>query len=257
MTPPSSSPLPAGTWHKPAISAKNLARLRREALLAGEEWPYDKPAAEVKRRKPKGHKHDREKPLRCVQPCFICNSAHSWHLPANWRDWFQHPAAPVELHRPRPGVRLCRLPSPQPDWWCVLPDTPTCSARCREAAIQKKLAEADKRIAEYRVGGCGRSASAPAGWHAGHAGSTSMSPVAVDWERSTSACCKCCASWHAACLCRLPRLPCGPTPPCGAEVPALPSSLLQAAQHAPMREASLMDRILLTPKQIRQKAKGG
>lgn len=180
MTPPSSSPLPAGTWHKPAISAKNLARLRREALLAGEEWPYDKPAAEVKRRKPKGHKHDREKPLRCVQPCFICNSAHSWHLPANWRDWFQHPAAPVELHRPRPGVRLCRLPSPQPDWWCVLPDTPTCSARCREAAIQKKLAEADKRIAEYRVGGCGRSASAPAGWHAGHAGS--QAPACLLWR---------------------------------------------------------------------------
>ncbi|KAL4422994.1 hypothetical protein ABPG77_005474 [Micractinium sp. CCAP 211/92] len=102
-----------GSWRKPAISAKNLARLRREALLAGEEWPYDKPAAEVQRRKPKGHKHDREKPLR-------------------------------------------------------------------EAAIQKKLAEADKRIAEYR-----------------------------------------------------------------------------AAQHAPMREASLVDRILLTPKQIREKAKGG
>ncbi|KAL4451957.1 hypothetical protein ABPG75_007619 [Micractinium tetrahymenae] len=102
-----------GVWHKPAISAKNLARLRREALLAGEEWAHDKPAAEVKRRKPKGHKHDREKPLR-------------------------------------------------------------------EAAIQKKLAEADKRIADYR-----------------------------------------------------------------------------AAQHAPMREASLMDRILLTPKQIRQKVKSG
>jgi hypothetical protein len=30
------------------------------------EWPYDKPAAVTKRRKPKGHKHDREKPLRCV-----------------------------------------------------------------------------------------------------------------------------------------------------------------------------------------------
>ena len=31
----------------------------------------------------------------------------------------------------------------------------------------------------------------------------------------------------------------------------------RAAQHAPMREASLMDRILLTPSQIRLKAKGG
>lgn len=58
----------AGVWHKPVISAKNFARLRREALLAGEHWPHDKPAKEVKRRKSKGHKHDREKPLRCV-PC--------------------------------------------------------------------------------------------------------------------------------------------------------------------------------------------
>ncbi|PSC70680.1 hypothetical protein C2E20_5883 [Micractinium conductrix] len=103
-----------GAWIKPSISAKNVARLRREALVAGEEWTYDKPAAEpAKRRRPKGHKHDREKPLR-------------------------------------------------------------------EAAIQAKLAEADKRIADYRV-----------------------------------------------------------------------------AYHATMREASLMDRILLTPKQIRLKAKGG
>ena len=29
------------------------------------EWPYEKPVVEVKRRKPKGHKHDREKPQRC------------------------------------------------------------------------------------------------------------------------------------------------------------------------------------------------
>lgn len=32
---------------------------------ARREWPYEKPATEVKRRKPKGHKHDREKPQRC------------------------------------------------------------------------------------------------------------------------------------------------------------------------------------------------
>lgn len=102
-----------GVWNKPLISAKNLARLRREALGSGEEWTHDKPAAVVRRRKPKGHKHDREKPLR-------------------------------------------------------------------EAAIQKKLLEADKRIADYRI-----------------------------------------------------------------------------AYHAPMRDASLMDRILLTPKHLRLKAKAG
>ncbi|KAI3437914.1 hypothetical protein D9Q98_000359 [Chlorella vulgaris] len=103
----------SGVWRKPAISAKNLARLRRETLLEGGEWPYEKPVVETKRRKPKGHKHDREKPQR-------------------------------------------------------------------EAAIQKKLEVVDERIAEYRK-----------------------------------------------------------------------------SQHEAMREASLMDRVLLTPKQIRLKAKGG
>lgn len=53
-----------GSWHKPLISAKNAARLRKEALQQGKEWPFEKPAAEAVRRKPKGHKHDREKPLR-------------------------------------------------------------------------------------------------------------------------------------------------------------------------------------------------
>ena len=88
-----------GVWRKAAISAKNAARLRKETLLAGgyviygvircppsspsllkldenslapytssmrlhREWPFDEPKKEVKQRKPKGHKHDREKPLR-------------------------------------------------------------------------------------------------------------------------------------------------------------------------------------------------
>ncbi|GAB4818433.1 hypothetical protein N2152v2_005479 [Parachlorella kessleri] len=51
-------------WRKAAISAKNVARLRREWLLAGKEWPYD-PVKEVpKPRKPKGHKHDKQKVVR-------------------------------------------------------------------------------------------------------------------------------------------------------------------------------------------------
>lgn len=54
----------SGSWHKPAISAKNAARLRKETLAEGGEWAYERAAEPAKRRKPKGHKHDREKPLR-------------------------------------------------------------------------------------------------------------------------------------------------------------------------------------------------
>lgn len=56
----------AGSWHKPAISAKNAARLRKETLAEGGEWAYERAAEPARRRKPKGHKHDREKPLRCA-----------------------------------------------------------------------------------------------------------------------------------------------------------------------------------------------
>ncbi|CAI5970934.1 unnamed protein product [Closterium sp. NIES-64] len=48
-----------GKWRGAAISAKNRARLRRETLLSGEEWPYDAPRKEMKT-KIKGHKHDKE-----------------------------------------------------------------------------------------------------------------------------------------------------------------------------------------------------
>ncbi len=134
----------AGSWHKPAISAKNLARLRREALLAGEEWPYDKPAAEVQRRKPKGHKHDREKPLRCGIP--VCIASRRAPL-----------LAALCSRTCRMGFNIrTRMGA-----GCVCANSHHSSAHaccclflmCREAAIQKKLAEADKRIAEYRVGG--------------------------------------------------------------------------------------------------------
>ena len=139
----------AATFHPPPLPLRRACPSRRLPPTQRSEWPYEKPAAEVKRRKPKGHKHDREKPLRCAAV---------------------------------PRLRGCR---------CVAARLPSCAAApahrclpplppCREAEVAKKLAEADKRIAAYR-----------------------------------------------------------------------------AAQHAPMREASLMDRLLLSPKQIRQKAKGG
>lgn len=56
-----------GSWRKAAISAKNQARLRREALLDGRPWVGDEirpPSDPPKRRKPKGHKHDREALVR-------------------------------------------------------------------------------------------------------------------------------------------------------------------------------------------------
>ncbi|KAG9458788.1 hypothetical protein H6P81_003296 [Aristolochia fimbriata] len=40
------------------ISARRRARLRKEVLLAGEDWPYDPPRGEM-RNKRKGHKCDR------------------------------------------------------------------------------------------------------------------------------------------------------------------------------------------------------
>ncbi|XP_074559197.1 uncharacterized protein LOC141815166 [Curcuma longa] len=47
-----------GAWKPLAISARKRARLRKEVLLAGEDWPYDPPRKEM-RNKRKGHKCDR------------------------------------------------------------------------------------------------------------------------------------------------------------------------------------------------------
>lgn len=47
-----------GRWKSP-ISARHRARLRKEALRTGQEWPYDTPRKEVVV-KQKGHKHDKE-----------------------------------------------------------------------------------------------------------------------------------------------------------------------------------------------------
>ena len=47
-----------GAWKPLGISARHRARIRKEVLLAGEDWPYD-PARKEMRSKRKGHKCDR------------------------------------------------------------------------------------------------------------------------------------------------------------------------------------------------------
>ncbi|XP_021297312.1 uncharacterized protein LOC110426430 [Herrania umbratica] len=47
-----------GAWKPLGISARRRARLRKEVLLAGQDWPYD-PQRKEMRTKMKGHKCDR------------------------------------------------------------------------------------------------------------------------------------------------------------------------------------------------------
>ncbi|XP_059287928.1 uncharacterized protein LOC132041137 [Lycium ferocissimum] len=47
-----------GAWKPLGISARHRARLRKEVVLAGQDWPYD-PARKETRTKQKGHKCDR------------------------------------------------------------------------------------------------------------------------------------------------------------------------------------------------------
>ncbi|CBI19919.3 unnamed protein product, partial [Vitis vinifera] len=47
-----------GAWKPLGISGRRRARLRKEVLLAGEDWPYD-PERKEMRTKRKGHKCDR------------------------------------------------------------------------------------------------------------------------------------------------------------------------------------------------------
>ncbi|CAN0922562.1 hypothetical protein LINGRAHAP2_LOCUS33113 [Linum grandiflorum] len=47
-----------GAWTPLHISARRRAKLRREVLLAGQDWPYD-PARKEMKTKMKGHKCDR------------------------------------------------------------------------------------------------------------------------------------------------------------------------------------------------------
>lgn len=52
-----------GRWTPLAISARHRAKIRKETLLAGGEWPYDAPR-KPERTKMKGHKVDREAALK-------------------------------------------------------------------------------------------------------------------------------------------------------------------------------------------------
>lgn len=47
-----------GAWKPLGISGRHRARLRKEVLLAGQDWPYD-PERKEMRTKRKGHKCDR------------------------------------------------------------------------------------------------------------------------------------------------------------------------------------------------------
>ncbi|KAK9164558.1 hypothetical protein Syun_005460 [Stephania yunnanensis] len=47
-----------GAWKPLGISGRRRARLRKEVLLAGQDWPYDPPRKEMKTKR-KGHKCDR------------------------------------------------------------------------------------------------------------------------------------------------------------------------------------------------------
>lgn len=47
-----------GAWKPLSISARHRARIRKEVLLSGEDWPYDPERKEMKTRR-KGHKCDR------------------------------------------------------------------------------------------------------------------------------------------------------------------------------------------------------
>ena len=47
-----------GAWQPLGISARRRARLRKEVLMAGQDWPYD-PERKEMRTKRKGHKCDR------------------------------------------------------------------------------------------------------------------------------------------------------------------------------------------------------
>lgn len=47
-----------GAWKSSGISARHRARLRKEVVVAGQDWPYD-PERKEMRTKRKGHKVDR------------------------------------------------------------------------------------------------------------------------------------------------------------------------------------------------------
>mmetsp|Transcript_38148 Transcript_38148/g.73164 ORF Transcript_38148/g.73164 Transcript_38148/m.73164 type:complete len:149 (-) Transcript_38148:327-773(-) len=51
----------------PALKAMPAAKLRRDVLLSGRDWPWDKERKIVEPREPKGHKRDRERDARWIK----------------------------------------------------------------------------------------------------------------------------------------------------------------------------------------------
>ncbi|EIE21286.1 hypothetical protein COCSUDRAFT_57189 [Coccomyxa subellipsoidea C-169] len=59
-----------GLWHKPKVSARQAADLKKAALFEGREWPYPEEEKKPNRRgfgqykALKGHKHEKESAIR-------------------------------------------------------------------------------------------------------------------------------------------------------------------------------------------------
>jgi hypothetical protein len=53
-----------GRWQKPRISAKNLARMRRQALVAGEAWALERPVRQLPVNPVAGRRHILRRPDR-------------------------------------------------------------------------------------------------------------------------------------------------------------------------------------------------
>ena len=119
---------PAGAGH---TAPADLLASYCICIALRSEWPYEKPVVEVKRRKPKGHKHDREKPQRCGAGGWggaaVCPKASLDAGPAGCSTSMAW-APTLTIVSPSAGI-----------------------LRCRQAEIAKQLEMADKRIAEYRV----------------------------------------------------------------------------------------------------------
>ena len=54
-------------WHKPKISARRLADLRKQYIAKGYYWPEKPMVDRGLDRMPKGHKYERRKEERCVR----------------------------------------------------------------------------------------------------------------------------------------------------------------------------------------------
>ena len=54
-------------WHKPKISARRLADLRKQYIAQGYYWPEKPMVDRGLDRMPKGHKYEKRKEERCVR----------------------------------------------------------------------------------------------------------------------------------------------------------------------------------------------